>query len=531
MKPVLLLSLCVNLIFGCISYAAVETDFQQQNFDDSLAPLALHIEGKRILDVNGNDVILRGVWFSDGFCGDKYDSFTIKYVHQNWNANVIRIPIHPIEWRKRPDYLSKYLDEIVKAAGKNGMYVIVGWHAHGNPLTGKTEHPMYDPDLALAKDALRTIVTRYAKCRWVLYGTFNEPSFITWDEWKPVAEELIDVVHSVNPEAIALISGVNWSHDLSGVLGNPVNRENIIYEVHAYPGNRNPNGINWKITTRQIAKHYPIMIGEWGYVDTKEQSRKCSKHLDGTTQDYAVSLVDFALQLRIGWTVFVYSEYWEPPLVDYRDLPNGVEVLTREGYFVKEVLNNRPYHDTNSAWQQYLTNQISLTKNHFQEIDPNLFAYERAKLNFHIRSDNYNQLYIQLQKPIYNYRQLPVPFFNFKIGYDLPTSNFEIEIREGEGITDVTKWGTTDQYGRALFIRIGDIPAPKQYFQISAMARQDQLILKGILCNISNIIKDVLSSDNTLSEEEKTFWQSKIPFFTSKAANFIKSVEYTKPLD
>jgi endoglucanase len=523
MKPVLLLALCVNLVFGCISYAAVGTDFQQQNFDDSLAPPALHIEGNRILDANGNDVILRGVWFSDGFGVDKYDSLTVRHIRRHWNANVIRLPIHPIEWRNRPDYLSKYVDEIVKTAGENGMYVVVGWHAHGNPLTGKTEHPRYNPDLALAKEALRTIATRYAKCRWVLYGTFNEPSFITWDEWRPVAEELTDVVNSVNPKAITLVSGVNWSHDLSGVLSNPVNRKNIIYEVHAYPGGRNPNGINWKTTTSQIAKRYPVMIGEWGYVDIKEQPRKCSKHLIGTTQGYAVPLVDFAQKLGIGWTVFVYSEYWEPPLIDYRDLPNDVEVLTRAGYFVREVLNNRPYHDTSGEWQKYLANQLSLVKNHFREIDPNLFAYERTKLNFHIRSDNYNQLYIQLQKPTYNNQQLPIPFFNFKIGYNLPASNFQIEIREGEGITDITKWAVTDKYGRALIIWIKN--TPKQYFQISAMARQDQLILKGILGNISNIVKDVLSSDNTLSKEDKIFWRSKIPFFASEATKFIKSVE------
>jgi hypothetical protein len=523
MKPVYLFVLCVSLVFGCISYAAVSTDLQQQTFDDSLAPPALHIEGNRIFDPNGNDVILRGVWFSDGIHGDKYDSVAVRHIRRHWNANVIRLPIHPKEWCERPDYLPKYVDEIVRAGGENGMYVILGWHAHGNPLTGKTERPLLNPDLALAKEALRTIVTRYAKCRWVLYDTFNEPSFIAWDEWKPVAEELTDVVNSVNPKAITLVSGVNWSHDLSGVLKNPVNRKNIIYEVHAYPGNRNPDGIPWKTTIKQIAKRYPVMIGEWGYVDTLEQPRKCSKHLMGTTQGYAVPLVDFARELKIGWTVFVYSELWEPQLIDYKDLPNGVEVLTRAGYFVREVLNERPYRETAAGWKQYIATQRSSDTKCFREMAPNSFAYERAKLLFHIRSDEYNQLYIQLQKPTYNNQLLPVPFFNFKIGYNLPTSDFQIEMREGEGITDITKWAVTDKYGRALTIWIKN--TPRQHLQISAMAQQDQLILKGILGNISNIIKDALSSDNTLSEENKAFWRSKIPFFASEAAVFIKSAE------
>ncbi|MDD5063175.1 MAG: glycoside hydrolase family 5 protein [Phycisphaerae bacterium] len=533
MKPLSILILCVNLTFGTVSYAAEHVDSKQPVFDGSNAPPTLHTEKNRILDANGNDIILRGVWFADSnlWNNDKYDASVVKYIRRNWNANVIRLPIHPLKWRENPDYLSKYVDEIVRATGENGMYVVVGWHAHGNPLNNKTEAPTCDPNLPLAMEALKTIVTRYKKCRWVLYDSFNEPAYITWDEWKPVAEKLTDVINSVNPEAITLVSGVHWSHDLSGVLSNPVKRKNIIYEVHAYNDCKNPSCMNWKTTIDQLARRFPVIIGEWGYVEYEQLGQEDSSQSTNKNREYAVPLVDFAQKLGIGWIFFAYSAYWEPSLVvvDYNDLDKGDEVLTRAGYFVKEVLNNRPYHNTAPGWRNYVR-QLSIAKNHFSEIDPNLFAYEKVKLNANIRSDNYNQLSIQLLKPSYDGNHLPVSSFEFKLGYRLRKSRFEIGMREGSGISDTTKWGKTDKWGKALTIRIENTP-PKQQLQVAAMAQQDQLIFKGILGNIANIVEDVLASDNTLSEENKTFWRSKMPFFASKADSFIKNVEYTQPSD
>ncbi len=109
--------------------------------------------------------------------GDNYSYETIGHLKNVWNANVIRIPIHPAEWEKEPDYLAKYVDKIVDWAGQNTMYVVVGWHAHGNPVTGETEAPLYNPDLALAKSALETMVSRYKDCEWVRLDPF--PNFLS----------------------------------------------------------------------------------------------------------------------------------------------------------------------------------------------------------------------------------------------------------------------------------------------------------------------------------------------------------------
>ena len=76
-------------------------------------------------------------------------------------------------------------------------------------MTGKEEVSHLSPVLELAESALRGLVERYRDKPWVLYGTFNEPAYISWDEWRPVAEQLVDVIQETHPEAVVFVSGVD----------------------------------------------------------------------------------------------------------------------------------------------------------------------------------------------------------------------------------------------------------------------------------------------------------------------------------
>jgi len=70
------------------------------------------------------------------------------------------------------------------------MYILLGWHAHGNPLTGEVEQPTwgkdhpwhgnpYNPDLNLAISFWHEVSERYRDDSWVIYSIFDEPSYIT----------------------------------------------------------------------------------------------------------------------------------------------------------------------------------------------------------------------------------------------------------------------------------------------------------------------------------------------------------------
>ena len=68
-----------------------------------------------------------------------------------------------------------------------------------------------------------------------------------------MAEELVDVIYAVHPEAVVFVSGVDWGYDLRGAINDPVNRNNIIYESHPYPG----KGNGWKTILDELMKTNP----------------------------------------------------------------------------------------------------------------------------------------------------------------------------------------------------------------------------------------------------------------------------------
>lgn len=154
--------------------------------------------------------------------------------------------------------MEDYLDPLVQWGAELGLYIFIGWHAHGNPITGFNPDPRLDnPDPEVAKSALRDIAERYRDKPWVLYGTFNEPTRIAWADWRPVAEELVDAVHATYPEAFVFVSGGKWGFD---------------------PASDNPN-------------------------------------LRGTAQNYGLPLVQYAEARGIGWTGWVWHTIWEPAIL------------------------------------------------------------------------------------------------------------------------------------------------------------------------------------------------------------------------
>ncbi|MCE2438803.1 MAG: cellulase family glycosylhydrolase [Candidatus Latescibacteria bacterium] len=284
------------------------------------------------------DVVLRGVAVIDPFflhAATRRGTEALNLLADEWNVDVIRVPIHPGLWQRYRDYLPAFVDPIVDWGQRRGIYIFLGWHAHGNPLTGQTEHPEwgydhpwrgnpYNPDLSLAIEALDVIARRYSDLPHVIYGTFNEPAFIAWDDWRPVADSLVDVVHGVEPRALVLVSGVDWGYDLSGALDNPVNRPNVVYETHPYPW----KGESWKSVLSDLDKTEAVFLGEWGYGHSEDPGR--------IRQDYGLPLIDFCQTRSIGWTAWIWHDEWTPSmLTSFRTFET-----TDFGEFVKRVLNN-----------------------------------------------------------------------------------------------------------------------------------------------------------------------------------------------
>lgn len=231
------------------------------------APLTrLKVSGNQLLDADGNPILLRGVAIADPHTlkriDDLFDERLFQRLADDWQVNLIRVPIHPAVYAKHPNYVREFLDPIVEWGRRHRFYMLLDWHAIGDPRTGRSERPDVIADLGLARRGLTEIATRYRTFGWVLFGTFNEPTYIdSWNDWRPIATELIDTVRAVHPDAVCTVSGLDWGYDLRGAIRQPIPRDNLIYECHPYPWKDQA----WRRFIREIARHHPVLLGEWGF--------------------------------------------------------------------------------------------------------------------------------------------------------------------------------------------------------------------------------------------------------------------------
>jgi endoglucanase len=310
----------------------------------------LHVKGAQIVDESGSEAVLRGVAIEDPYVLKNFDHGLLEAdfseLAHNWRASVIRVPVHPDLWEHDPGYTESHLDPIVGWGRKYGVYILLGWHAHGNPITGEVEstpwgnnYPWhgspYDPDLDLAVAFWHEVGERYKDDSWVIYSVFDEPAYISWAAWKPIAEQLVDVVRSHNPKALVLVSGVDWAYDLRGAADDPV-RANVVYEAHPYPG-RLVNDGSWEEYFGLLSGSYPLFIGEWGF-----QPGSTDANLDSSSTDFGDPLLKYMDQEGMSWTAWCWSPSWIPTM-----LRNWDYDATEFGELVKDAL--RTYADAESA--------------------------------------------------------------------------------------------------------------------------------------------------------------------------------------
>ncbi|MCS7386287.1 MAG: glycoside hydrolase family 5 protein [archaeon GB-1867-005] len=303
----------------------------------------LEIVGNELL-ASGKEVILRGVGIADPAYLDWEGKFGEELfdVIKMWNVNVVRVPVHPVFWKRYFDYLERYLDRVVEWCEERGIYVIIDWHAIGNPITGETETPenfswmyeepwngenIYDPNFTLAVNFWSRVAERFRGRSNVLYEIFNEPAWIEWEDWKPLAEEIIRLIRGKDADVIIIVGGVDWAYDLRGVLSDPISGENIAYAVHVYPGRPMKE---WDYYWGRVAEHYPVFVTEWGYEEEVDY-----EFLKGSRSCFGEPLISYMEDRVAGWTAWVFHPVWDPSM-----LKNWEYDVTEFGSFVKELLNN-----------------------------------------------------------------------------------------------------------------------------------------------------------------------------------------------
>lgn len=281
--------------------------------DGASYPPALHANGNQLVDPAGQPVRLRGVMIPDPYRLDGERRFNEDLIAeiQATGANVIRVPVHPENWQNDPDYLWRYLDPLVAWAGDAGLYVIIDLHFIGNIASGAGDQmPDLDQPAAAFADAFWSQAAAYfIAAPHVLFEIYNEPADISPSDWRDSAAHLVALIRAQGARQPVIVGGVEYSRDLSWVLDEPLEDDNLAYAAHIYPAHAQRDWPHW---FGEAAQRYPVLITEWGYLDGKTVDGP--GYLSGSRQSYGEPLLAFLDTLGAGWVACWYDDEWLPPM-------------------------------------------------------------------------------------------------------------------------------------------------------------------------------------------------------------------------
>jgi endoglucanase len=216
----------------------------------------LHVSYTSLCDENGRSVLLKGISTHDfGEEGKYINDDCISFLAKDWHVTVMRAALYVDAYTQDPS-IERYVDKLVDACEKNGIYCIIDWHV------------LHEHNPSVCTDQAKAFFARkaqqYAGKKHVIYEICNEPNGenVTWfRDVKPYAEAVIPVIRRYDPKSLIIVGTTTWSQDVDRVVKNPVPYGNVMYAFHFYAGT---HGNDVKAKLRGAFERVPVFCSEWG---------------------------------------------------------------------------------------------------------------------------------------------------------------------------------------------------------------------------------------------------------------------------
>lgn len=289
-----------------------------------LSGQGLKTSGKKIVNADGDEVILRGIglggWmlmegymmqssdvadtqheFKDRLIdlmgeantSEFFDAWLENHVTQadvdslaSWGYNSIRLPMHynlftlPIEEEPvagQNTWLEKgfdMVDSLLEWCSSNNLYLILDLHAAPGGQGANAAISDYDPSKPSLWESVENrnktvalwtkLAGRYHDEPWI--GGYDLLNEVNWNlpgnvMLKALYKEITDSIRAVDPNHILFIEGNGFANDFTGLT--PPWDENMAYSFHKYWNYNDPGSIQWVLDIRE-QHDVPLWMGEAG---------------------------------------------------------------------------------------------------------------------------------------------------------------------------------------------------------------------------------------------------------------------------
>lgn len=293
----------------------------------------LKVQGNKIVDDQGSQVILKGVNIADP---EHLDTKTWERPNvsarsvaasatDQYFAEVIRLPILPGNPAYPNEgffstvngwdiYFKNHIEPVVNEITSKGKYVIIDLHYISDYQN------LYPQVSAFWK----YMAPKFNNNPRVLYEIMNEPILPdNWTTWKDtIAQPVTNIIRSLAPNNLILVGGPYWSSHMSGAATNPVIGNNIVYVGHVYS---NQSSSIWDKQYGPVLNKFPLFITEWGF------------ELGGTEGgdiNYGMAFESWMRANNLSWTVWSFDIKWGPRMFNsdwsLKTAPGGMGVFVRD---------------------------------------------------------------------------------------------------------------------------------------------------------------------------------------------------------
>ena len=262
----------IAMLSCAVTFASAAVDEKPQRLGPVSVYGALGTSGKNIVSQKtGKPVMLRGMslFWSDATGTPYYNAEVISWAAENLGIDMFRFAmgidcynsdgggcsagseqaiIASYSYKGNKEGKESQLDNMVKAAIANDIYIIVDWHSH------RAEN-----EQSMAEDFFGRMAAKYKDVPNIIWEVYNEPVNTGAGTIANYAKAVISKIRGNNAKQLALVGTPSWSQMGSGSCGT-VSGDNIGYVFHFYAASHPLSQFKGNIENCNGA----VFITEWG---------------------------------------------------------------------------------------------------------------------------------------------------------------------------------------------------------------------------------------------------------------------------